>query len=280
MYRKMLITLSVAVSAVALVLLGTAPTAWAGGWSTVTLDHVPTSFRAEEPVTLGFMVRQHGVTPIRLEQTPSLVIQNGSDGEEIRFQARPGEEVGQYWADVRFPHAGEWTWRAEIEPFPLVELGPITVEPAVAPAAVVSRTQLYASLAIVAVGLTLAFWRGSVRRWQGFAIGALTVAALIALLAGSPAPFTASAAAEPASAAYGRMLFAAKGCTTCHLHEAVPTHFSVQMGPDLTHYAQDAEFVRAWLRDPQAVRASTTMPNPQLSETEIKALTAFLSEST
>ena len=48
--------------------------------------------------------------------------------------------------------------------------------------------------------------------------------------------------------------------------------------PDLTDYDPDPGFVRVWLRDPEAVRPGTRMPNLGLSEEEIAALLAFLEE--
>lgn len=77
--------------------------------------------------------------------------------------------------------------------------------------------------------------------------------------------------------ATGRALFLAKGCAMCHRHEGAGDETGVVgIGPNLTHYAPDRTFVRAWLRDPQAVRPTTTMPNLELDEDEIEALIAFL----
>ena len=94
-----------------------------------------------------------------------------------------------------------------------------------------------------------------------------------------------------APAALGRALFQAKGCTSCHRHDGLniarvafyataDLDLGTVMGaPDLTHYRPDAEFVRRWLRDPEAVRTGTNMPNPRLSDEEIEALLAFLQAS-
>lgn len=93
-----------------------------------------------------------------------------------------------------------------------------------------------------------------------------------ALSAASPTP--AAVAADPE---YGRALFMAKGCATCHLHaEAnVGSHFS-QVGPSLTFYRADPVFLQSWLKDPQSIRPNTQMPNLELKKTEIDALIAFL----
>jgi cytochrome c2 len=83
-----------------------------------------------------------------------------------------------------------------------------------------------------------------------------------------------------ALAAEGRALFLAKGCATCHRHDDVGRQPGlVEVGPTLTNYQPDETFVRQWLRDPQAVRPATTMPNLGLAEQEIEALIAFLAES-
>jgi cytochrome c1 len=75
----------------------------------------------------------------------------------------------------------------------------------------------------------------------------------------------------------GRALFLAKGCATCHRHADVGRQPGlVAVGPVLTHYEAEEAFVRRWLRDPQAIRPTTTMPNLALAEQEIEALVAFL----
>ncbi|MCA9865024.1 MAG: cytochrome c [Anaerolineae bacterium] len=94
-------------------------------------------------------------------------------------------------------------------------------------------------------------------------------------------------------AAVGRTLFSIKGCATCHRHDGLPAERVTQGGqvvaasrsltgasgaPDLTDYDPDPGFVRVWLRDPEAVRPGTRMPNLGLSEEEIAALLAFLEE--
>jgi cytochrome c1 len=93
-------------------------------------------------------------------------------------------------------------------------------------------------------------------------------------------PPAATAESSPKQlASQGVALFQAKGCPTCHRHDAVGNaDFSTEIGPDLTDYQPDPEFVREWLRDPAAIRPDTFMPNLNLSEEEIEALVAFLEE--
>ena len=84
-------------------------------------------------------------------------------------------------------------------------------------------------------------------------------------------------ASSAGAVAEGRALFLAKGCPSCHQHDDAGTEPGfIGIGPDLTNYQPDPEFVRRWLRDPQAVRPTTFMPNLELKEAEIDALIAFL----
>jgi cytochrome c2 len=122
------------------------------------------------------------------------------------------------------------------------------------------------SFAIAALGLTLLALSALPSR-------AATPVAVVAPTA-APAP-----TAVTADLAYGRALFSAKGCVTCHRHGAIPG--SGQLGgsdvPDLTNYPANAEFLRTWLKDPRAIRPNTWMPNLELKKDEIEALIVFLS---
>lgn len=110
-----------------------------------------------------------------------------------------------------------------------------------------------------------------------------------ALLAGSLLPWGRGAVAGgqgggvtvAGDAAYGRVLFQAKGCAQCHLHGGVPGSGKFGGGypkaaPELTNRPGDPTYQRAWLRDPQAVDPQAAMPNLGLSDAEIDALVAFL----
>lgn len=116
----------------------------------------------------------------------------------------------------------------------------------------------------------------------GLAVLGLAMLGLSAMPGRMPATTSSSAPAGAAATAdvdYGRALFSAKGCITCHRHAAVPG--SGLIGdpevPNLTNYAANPEFLRAWLKDPQAIRPQTWMPNLHLQQDEIEALIAFLS---
>jgi cytochrome c2 len=86
-----------------------------------------------------------------------------------------------------------------------------------------------------------------------------------------------SAASAPAEIAYGKALFSAKGCVTCHHHAAVAGSGAFGEGnPDLTTNRWSADYLRTWLQNPAAVKPNTYMPNLGLKRDEIEALIAFL----
>jgi len=121
--------------------------------------------------------------------------------------------------------------------------------------------------------------------------GALAVIGLVLLLMsalpGQAAPAVPAAVATsvspapaPAEIAYGKALFSAKGCVTCHHHAAIAGSGTFSEGnPDLTTFRWSAEYLRTWLQNPAAVKPNTYMPNLGLKRDEIEALIAFLSTS-
>jgi mono/diheme cytochrome c family protein len=79
----------------------------------------------------------------------------------------------------------------------------------------------------------------------------------------------------------GRRLFVAKGCVTCHVHDAVIEQggFAGEIGPNLTERRFPAEYLAQFLANPSMVaprRGSMGMPNLDLKQPEIVALTAFI----
>jgi cytochrome c2 len=92
------------------------------------------------------------------------------------------------------------------------------------------------------------------------------------------APAAAANASAEAEAAYGKALFSAKGCVSCHHHAAVAGSGTFSEGnPDLTTARWSADYLRTWLKDPAAVKPNTYMPNLGLKRDEIEALIVFLS---
>lgn len=84
-----------------------------------------------------------------------------------------------------------------------------------------------------------------------------------------------------APAAHGKALFQAKGCASCHTHQAVAMsgNHGYNAGPDQSNYRADPAYLQRWLQDPQAIKPNTPMPNLNLSDDEIAALIAFLGEN-
>jgi cytochrome c1 len=86
-------------------------------------------------------------------------------------------------------------------------------------------------------------------------------------------------------AAQGRALFVAKGCIVCHRMDQLAAlrramgDFDFDDVPNLSNLKIDAAYLKRWLHDPQALKPATTMPNLNLSESEIDALVAFLTAS-
>ena len=101
---------------------------------------------------------------------------------------------------------------------------------------------------------------------------------LVSVLPGQAAPAAAPAAAAN-DIAYGKALFSAKGCVTCHRRADVAGSgfASGDDIPDLTTNRWNADYLRAWLQNPAAIKPRTAMPNLGLKPDEIEALIAFLS---
>lgn len=286
-------------------LLLTTPATRAGGWASVSLDELPVEPYAGETIQLGFTIRQHGVKPVNgvwgsEPFRPRLNAQNQETGETIQFEARQKGPVGHFVVDVTFPNAGAWSWGVSIEPlgtFP-EKFEPLNVLPPRVAAAKATlnvfaglpETVFWSAtsvLVLIGGGLVLAIRRSHLKRSVGMTIGAVGLATSVVVILVWPAlisgtsniPQTAAMAdTSPApNALYGRALFIAKGCSACHIHTAVSQSVPGPLiGPRLTNYQSDPDFVRQWLRDPQVIRPDTQMPNLELSDLEIESLLAFL----
>jgi mono/diheme cytochrome c family protein len=77
-----------------------------GGWATVTVEDLPDYIEAGKPLPLTFMVRQHGVTPLKGIHP---MIEARSGEYAARVLAEPGKETGQYDAALTLRQPGEWT---------------------------------------------------------------------------------------------------------------------------------------------------------------------------
>jgi cytochrome c oxidase subunit 2 len=83
----------------------------------------------------------------------------------------------------------------------------------------------------------------------------------------------------------GRDVFFATSCVNCHTISG--TTAQGKFGPDLTHLMSRDTLaagtapntpatLRAWVRDPQTLKAGALMPNMQLSDTELDQIVAYL----
>lgn len=253
----------IALPATIMLLLLSSITAQAGGWVVVTLDELPYQLQAGQTITIGFTIQQHGREPINMTGVQLLATQT-TRSAALSFTATQQGAKGHYQVAVTLPTAGEWQWEIQPGGFPTVELTAITVVPAA-----VHDTQPYRWQSWVLQGLQLLLVHHS-----PLLVGGARAALLMVNSGWEMAP--PAAPLEDQTISYGRALFAAKGCTSCHLHGAVSSGWSSEAGPNLTSYSKDTDYLRHWLKDPRAVKPQTTMPNLQLQSSEIEALAAFL----
>src|SRR5690606_16831983 len=240
-----------------LLLLLAAP-ALAGGWVVITLQELPPEIRAGEPVSLEFVVRQHGVSPV---DGVNLVVraEHGAGGNALEWVAKPGAQTGHYLVEAVFPDAGDWTWQVTAAPFPQVTTLPaLRVLPALVPAANApagSTNTIYlqalqvGSVALLGIAAALTLAR---RRRLGLALAVAGALLLLPAFAFEPAPAeSVTPAGQPqpvetrSPAEVGAALFLAKGCVACHQHDALPQGDGPHIGPNLSHYQPDPTFVRA-----------------------------------
>jgi mono/diheme cytochrome c family protein len=72
----------------------------------VTVEDVPDYVEAGKPLPLTFMVRQHGVTPLKGVHP---MIEARSGGNAARAAVEPGKETGLYLATLTMREPGDWT---------------------------------------------------------------------------------------------------------------------------------------------------------------------------
>lgn len=281
----------------------TATPSLAGGWAVVTLDELPTNVVAGEPLTIGFTVLQHGQTPMA-GLTPT-VTATLDKSEQFVVYARPDGKTGHYTATLTFPQEGEWNWSIQAftmdQPMPaLTVAAPAAAAvtdapaPAVPPAeSLISPLVIVRALALVAglAGLLLA-----ARRKTRLALVLLAGAVFVGLasfLIGSTIPAVEAQTGSEASSnmdasavsqvEVGRQLFLAKGCITCHRNSRADTGREyltiITEAPDLSNYSASPQILEIRLKDPEAARADTQMPNLGLKKEEIDALIAFLNNT-
>jgi mono/diheme cytochrome c family protein len=247
-----------------MLLLTTALTAAAGGWAVITLDELPAQIAAGQALSIGFTVRQHGQT-LRSDLRP-IVRFDRTDAKgafQVTAQRQGGE--GHYVAEIKFPSAGQWDWRVDIEQFGMLTQPMPRLAVQAAPAGPVPANALPSPITQI-----LEFISAFRQAWTG-KVSAPTV----------PVSLAAAQIAPVDQVALGQALFSAKGCVMCHAHAAVKVQdgpFGSGAGepPNLSQKTYGDEYLRMWLRDPRAVKPETQMPQLQLSDREIEALIAFL----
>ena len=130
--------------------------------------------------------------------------------------------------------------------------------------------------------------------------GGVLALVFVALVLAACTPAPQAGAAKPASgqpvasgggsgnADNGKQLFQSKGCIACHVAPGVPGATGT-IGPNLTGIgdtgkraqlaggtANTPQNLERWVRNPQAVKPGTMMPNLNLSDQEAADLVAFL----
>jgi mono/diheme cytochrome c family protein len=268
--------------AVAMLFMVLASLAQAGAWAVVTLDDLPNQIVARQPFTIGFTVRQHGRT-LRGDLAPIIRFDRAASSDTFTVTAQREGGSGHYSARVTLPSDGQWYWKVDVESFgmvtqPMPALNVLAVaptNPSSTPASMLAG--LIGSIA--ALGALL-FWLRT-RARPALAIAALAVLiALLGFASSGASTAVATQAAQPDPVERGKALFLAKGCAMCHIHDVVKAdvndYVSVETGPNLTHQSLSADYLREWLKDPQALKPTTEMPNLNLKSDEIEALTAFL----
>jgi cytochrome c2 len=76
-----------------------------GGWAAITVQDLPDYAVARQPLSLTFMVRQHGVTPLK-QLEPRVEAEAG--GVTTAAMAQPDGEAGRYTARLVLAQPGDW----------------------------------------------------------------------------------------------------------------------------------------------------------------------------
>lgn len=275
---------------------------FAGGWAVITLDELPTGVVAGEPLTIGFTVLQHGKTP--MTDLSPIIVANLDKDTEFKIIAEEEGKPGHYSATLTFPEEGEWNW--SIQAFTMDQKMPMltVAAPVVAasnPPVVVEETAasfasptILVSAAVLALGLAGAFVGVRRRSRPLLALTALCLlAGVVLLIAGAGATSNVEAQAKSEVAVvgsegesslsqveYGRQLFIAKGCITCHVNTRAASrseYWTIEMGAtNLSNFSASPEVLFIRLKDPSAAKSDTQMPNLELKKEEIEALVAFI----
>ncbi|MBI5351933.1 MAG: hypothetical protein HZB50_04780 [Chloroflexi bacterium] len=268
-------------------------TVLAGGWAVITLDELPGDVEANQPLEIGFMIRQHGATPLS-GQSPVVRAHLVDSTKSVSVVASEKGEKGHYAATLTLPQSGKWEWA--IEAFGAAQPMPaLTVVAAPAPVTeseAVTSNSIPLSLLVGGVGLLgvlgslLAFQR-KVRWAAAFLVIGLLVsgvgfvsAAAQPRVEAAPEVKAVPVVSADSQVEQGRDLFIAKGCMLCHSHAETNSirEYGVDIGPNLTNLTFGPEYLRLWLKDPSSVKPATQMPTLGLSDEEIESLIMFIND--
>jgi hypothetical protein len=271
---------------------------FAGGWAVISLDELPTSVVAGEPLTIGFTVLQHGKTPMDgLYPTVTATLLKDT---QFVVNAEPEGKPGHYTATLTFPKDGDWSW--SIQAFTMDQAMPtLSVAAPVAGVAsqlVVKSEPVTASISpllivrMLAIGIGLVGLVFAFRRKSRLAVALIVVCLLVGVGSFITVPAVPEVEAQSKASSevlsepsipqveLGQQLFVAKGCITCHVNNKVALaseYWTIEMGAtNLTNFSASPEILRIRLKDPAAAKSDTKMPNLDLSEVEIEALIAFI----
>ena len=150
----------------------------AGGWAVITLDSLPGGVTAGQPLTIGFTVRQHGITPLG-GLDPEIRLTNSASGESFTVYAVEQGENGHYSATITLPDSGSWRWSVEAfgieQPMPELSVtGPTSPVSAPSSRSILSAAPSsslvigLAGMAAAGIGLVILLRRRS--RWATAAI--------------------------------------------------------------------------------------------------------------
>ena len=269
---------------------------FAGGWAVITLDELPSNLVAGKPFTIGFTVLQHGRTPMT-DLHPTITAALNKEQELVIDAERKGKP-GHYVAAVTLPKEGEWQWSVQAftmdQKMPTLSVAAASTvsvsEPVVPRKAQATPTLMIVRVLSFVVGilaLAVAF-RSRSRLAMALTVVCITVG-VASFMTGAAVPAveaqskSSDQSAEISSASqieYGRQLFLAKGCITCHYNSKAAStteYWTIEMGaPNLSKFSANPEVIAMRLKDPSSVKSDTQMPNLDLAKDEIEALVAFI----
>lgn len=278
---------------VLIITLATATLAQAGGWAVITLDDLPGPQTAGKPFMLGMTVLQHGETPLEIDQL-QVTARQESSGQSLTFFAKPDGKPGHYSVELLFPEPGRWEWSVSsgmfpaYQPMPVLEVADasqtagVTQKPVASALTMPLFPALFVLLALaVGVGMMVISRKRHAPIFIGLGLAVVLCGGLIAAFLMKSNAVNAQVPVTANSASTGQRLFLAKGCVVCHVNDrAIETshEYGVGMGPNLTAYRNDPDFLRRLLANPQSVDPSRVMPDLHLKTDEIEALAAFLGD--